>query len=75
MDEKWAAARELHQVLTAIKAAKRLGSKPSKRLLRYRVALGRLREWERKKKLAGTKLKKYQQIVKRYRKVFGEGHG
>lgn len=61
----------LAQIEQAIKTVKRLGGKPPSVLIRYRRVLVLLASWQRKRKMAETKVKKYARIVRRYDKKVG----
>lgn len=61
---------------TAVAASKRVTGKAPITLRNYRDSLWFLEQWQKKLKLAQTKVKKYRKQCKRYEKIFGkEDHG
>ncbi len=56
----------LAEINWAIRAAKRMGVRPPKMLLRYKAVLEGENRWKRKKKIAETWLKKYQRRSRYY---------
>ena len=62
---------KLKDLRIAIKASKRMGGKVPAPLLNYQRAQFRFEQWQRKLKLAQTKVKKYRKQVTRYNKIYG----
>jgi hypothetical protein len=58
--------KTMHDLESAIRAAKRLGVRPPLTLVRHQKALHYLQGWQRKAKLAATKVKCYRRKVRYY---------
>lgn len=61
----------LHDVKSAIALCKRTGVKPPITLVRYQRVLELLTQWQRKAKLAQTKVRIYRRKAKHYEKRNG----
>ena len=66
---------QLHDTKSAIKASKKISGKVPVPLQRFHNALFFLETWQRKLKLAQTKVKKYRKIVARYEKIYDVARG
>lgn len=61
--------KKIKALVQGFKVCKRLGEHSPIRLRRYAGALSLLRTWNQKRKLAETKIKKYERLCKRYEKL------
>lgn len=71
--EKVRVSDQIEAARTMIAATRRLGLKPPKIMMRYLIALERIKSWSRKETLASGKLKRYRAMEKRYAKKLQGG--